>query len=75
MVSNDTITPICLTMIMMSFTRRGNKMRLLIFQGNMKKTSTFFASFIIVDWLKEVLQEWFQDPKLSLLIHQLQQFP
>jgi hypothetical protein len=27
--------------------------------------SLFSLSFIVSDWLKEVHQEWFQDPKLS----------
>jgi hypothetical protein len=35
--------------------------------------SLFSLSFIVVDWLKEVFHEWFQDPKISSLIQQLQQ--
>jgi hypothetical protein len=37
--------------------------------------SLFSLSFIVVDWLKAVSQEWFQDPKISFLIQQLQQYP
>jgi hypothetical protein len=37
--------------------------------------SLFSLSFIIEDWLKAVFQEWFQDPNLSFMIHQLQQYP
>jgi hypothetical protein len=33
----------------------------------------FILSFIVVDWLKVVLHEWFQDPKISSVIQQLQQ--
>jgi len=30
--------------------------------------SLFFLSFIVENWFQEVHEEWFQDPKLSLLI-------
>jgi hypothetical protein len=32
----------------------------------------FYLSFIIVEWLQSVHQEWLQDPKLSSLIQKLQ---
>jgi hypothetical protein len=34
--------------------------------------SLFFLSFIVLEWLQAVLQEWLQDPKISCLIQQLQ---
>jgi hypothetical protein len=37
--------------------------------------SLFSLPFILVDWLKAACREWFQDPKISLLIQQLQQYP
>jgi hypothetical protein len=37
--------------------------------------SLFSLSFIVLDWLKEFFQEWFQDPNLSLLIQQLHNDP
>jgi hypothetical protein len=37
--------------------------------------SLFSLSFIVAYWLKEICQEWFQDPKLYRLIQQLQQDP
>jgi hypothetical protein len=37
--------------------------------------SIFSLSFIIVDWLQVVHQEWLQDPKLSCSIQQLYQDP
>ena len=37
--------------------------------------SLFSLSLIVVDGLKAVWQEWFQDPKISFLIQQLQQYP
>jgi hypothetical protein len=37
--------------------------------------SLFSISFIVSIFLKTVHQEWFQDPKLSHLIQQLQQYP
>jgi hypothetical protein len=35
--------------------------------------SLFSLSFIVLDWLQAVLQEWLQDPKISHLIQQLQE--
>jgi hypothetical protein len=35
--------------------------------------SLFSLSFIVADWLMEVHHEWFQDPKISSLVQQLQQ--
>jgi len=32
----------------------------------------FSLSFIVEDWLQDVCQEWWQDPKISILIHKLQ---
>ena len=37
--------------------------------------SLFSLSFIVVDWIHVVFQEWLQYPKLSTLIQQLQQYP
>jgi hypothetical protein len=37
--------------------------------------SLFLLSCIVVDWLKVVCREWFQEPKLSHLIQYLQQYP
>jgi hypothetical protein len=37
--------------------------------------SLFSLSFIVVDWLQVVRQEWLQDPKISSLIQKLQQDP
>jgi len=34
--------------------------------------SLFSLSFIVLEWLQVVLQEWLQDPKISCLIQQLQ---
>jgi hypothetical protein len=34
--------------------------------------SLFSLSFIVLDWLQDVRQEWIQDPKSSHLIQQLQ---
>jgi hypothetical protein len=34
--------------------------------------SIFSLSFIVLDWLQVMHQEWFQDPKISHLIQQLQ---
>jgi hypothetical protein len=34
--------------------------------------SLFSLSFIILDWIEAVHQEWLQDPKISRLIQQLQ---
>jgi hypothetical protein len=34
--------------------------------------SLFSLSFIVIDWLQAVRQEWLQDPKSSHLIQQLQ---
>jgi hypothetical protein len=34
--------------------------------------SLFSLSFIVLDWLQVVHQEWLQDPKISHLIQQLQ---
>ena len=34
--------------------------------------SLFSLSFIVLDWLQAVHQEWLHDPKISHLIHQLQ---
>jgi hypothetical protein len=34
--------------------------------------SLFYLSFIVLDWLQVVCQEWLQDPKSSQLIQQLQ---
>jgi hypothetical protein len=36
------------------------------------KGSLFSLSFIVLDWLQAVHQEWLQDPKSSHLIQQLQ---
>ena len=33
--------------------------------------SLFSPSFIVLDWLQVVRQEWLQDPKISQLIHKL----
>jgi hypothetical protein len=33
--------------------------------------SIFSLSFIVLDWLQDVRQEWLQDPKSSHLIQQL----
>ena len=33
--------------------------------------SLFFLSFIVLDWLQAVRQEWLHDPKSSQLIQQL----
>jgi hypothetical protein len=32
----------------------------------------FSLSFIVPYWLQAVRQEWLQDPKISILLHQLQ---
>jgi hypothetical protein len=32
-------------------------------------------SFIVADWLQVVQHEWFQDPKISILIQKLQHDP
>ena len=37
--------------------------------------SLFSLSFIVIDWLQAVRQEWFQDSKISSLIQKLQQDP
>jgi hypothetical protein len=34
--------------------------------------SLFSLSFIVPDWLQVVHQKWLQDPKISILLHQLQ---
>ena len=34
--------------------------------------SLFSLSFIVPDWLQDVRQEWLQDPKISILLHQLE---
>ena len=39
---------------------------------NMDEGSLFYLSFIVLDWLQAVCQEWLQDPKSSHLIQQLQ---
>jgi len=37
--------------------------------------SLFSLSFIVADWLQAIHQEWLQDPKISILIQTLQQYP
>ena len=37
--------------------------------------SLFSLSFIVVEWLQDVQQEWFHDPKISSLIQKLQHDP
>jgi hypothetical protein len=36
------------------------------------EVSLFSLSFIVLDWLQVIRQEWLQDPKSSQLIHELQ---
>jgi hypothetical protein len=37
--------------------------------------SLIFLSFIVVNWIQIIQQEWLQDPKISSLIQKLQQDP
>jgi hypothetical protein len=34
--------------------------------------SLFSLSFIVPDWLQDIHQEWLHEPKISILLHQLQ---
>jgi hypothetical protein len=43
-----------------------------LYQKYEDEGSFFSLSFIVLDWLQAVHQEWLQDPKSSQLIHQLQ---
>jgi len=42
---------------------------------NEDEGSLFSLSFIVIDWLQAICQEWLQDPKVSSLIQKLQQDP
>jgi hypothetical protein len=44
----------------------------MLFLGNEEKGCLFSLCFIVVDWLNAAHHECFQDPKISIMIQQLQ---